>query len=259
MRIELVSSIKLEELTSPEVREAIESGYDTIVIALGSNEQHGPCLPVATDTLIGDELAEAVARKLGNALKGPTVNMGCSEHHMKFPGTITLRKETFQDVVRDICSSVSRHGFKTIILLPSHGGNFGPLAEIEAELQDSTPGVRVIAFTDLIRFVNVMAGTAANLGVSLEESGAHAGEAEVSLMMHVMGRLVRRDKIPSAAGYTGVFDAEATSRIFEEGIGALSPIGVLGSPAKAKERHGEKYMDDLAAAIVEYIDDEKKK
>lgn len=249
----------MEELTSPEIREAIESGYDTIVIALGSNEQHGPCLPVATDTLIGDELAEAVARQLGNALKGPTVNMGCSEHHMRFPGTITLRKETFQSVVRDICGSVARHGFKTIVFLPSHGGNFGPLAEIEAELRRSTPGVRVIAYTDLIRFVSVMAGTAATLGVSMEESGAHAGEAEVSMMMHVRSGLVRRDKIPSAAGYTGVFDSEATARLFEEGIGALSPIGVLGSPAKAEEGHGEKYLGDLASAIVKYINFEKQK
>ena len=253
----MVSSIRLEELTSPEIREAIESGYDTIVIALGSNEQHGPCLPVATDTIIGDELAEAVARKIGNALKGPTVNMGCSEHHMRFPGTITLRKETFQSVVKDICSSVSRHGFKTIVFLPSHGGNFGPLAEIEVELRDSTPGVRVIAYTDLIGFAGVMAGTAASLGVSMEESGAHAGEAEVSLMMHVRGGLVRRDRIPSAEGYMGVFDSEVTSRIFEEGIGALSPIGVLGSPTKAEKGHGEKYLSDLTSAIVEYINREK--
>lgn len=249
----------MEELTSPEVREAIKSGYDTIVIAFGSNEQHGPCLPVATDTLIGDELAEAVAWKLGNALKGPTVNMGCSEHHMRFPGTITLRKETFQNVVRDICSSVAKHGFKTIIFLPSHGGNFGPLAEIEVELQESTQGVRVIAFTDLIRFVKIMAETSSSLGVSVEESGAHAGEAEVSLMMHIMDRLVRHDKLPSATGYTGVFDIKATSRIFEEGIGALSPIGVLGSPTKAEKGHGKKYLDDLTAAIIDYINEEKQK
>lgn len=178
---------------------------------------------------------------------------------MRFPGTITLRKETFQNVVRDICSSVARHGFKTIVLLPSHGGNFGPLAEIEEDLRNSTPGVRVITFTDLIRFVNVMVGTAARLGISVEESGAHAGEAEVSLMMYVRDRLVRRDKLLSAAGYTGVFDAEATSRIFEDGIGALSPIGVLGSPVKANENHGEKYLIDLTSAIVEFVNSEKLK
>lgn len=81
--------IDLTKMTSPEVKEAIENGYTTVVFAVRSNEQHGPCLAISTDAVIGDFIALKVTQKLGNALKAPTINVGCSEHHMKFPGTIT--------------------------------------------------------------------------------------------------------------------------------------------------------------------------
>jgi len=73
------------------------------------------------------------------------------------------------------------------------------------------------------------------------------------MMMWMRGDLVREELIPEAKGFMGEFDAEAIKRIFEEGIGALSPIGVLGDPTKSMREHGEAYIDDLSAAIVEYI------
>lgn len=250
----MAESINLTEMTSPEIESAIGSGLDTVVFAVGSNEQHGPCLAVSTDTVLGDELAYLVAKKLGNALKGPTVNLGCSEHHMRFPGTITLGKETLQAVVKDYCGSLARHGFRRIVVLPSHGGNFGPLAEIEEELKGAHPGVEIVAYTDLQRFVEILQGTSGRLGVSREESGAHAGESEVSMMMWAQEDLVRADKIPGATGYLGEFGVEEAAKVFEDGIGALSPIGVLGSPTKASREHGRVYLEDLADALVEYIE-----
>lgn len=247
-------NINLAELTSPDIKDAIDSGYDTVVFAVGSNEQHGPCLPVSTDTILGDELALAVAKRLEGALKGPTVNVGCSEHHMRFPGTISMRKGTLQDVVRDYVDSLVRHGFKRIIAIPSHGGNFGPLAEIEEEIRRAHPEAKVIMYTDLQRFVGIIQETSAKLGVTPEESGAHAGEAEVSMMMWARGDLVVEERIPHATGYLGKFTEEEADKVFEGGIGALSPIGVLGSPTKARKEHGKYYIEDLASALVEYIE-----
>ena len=188
---------------------ALRKGFDTVVFAVGSNEQHGPCLPLSTDTVLGDTLALGVAEKLGKALKAPTVSVGCSEHHMRFPGTITLRKETLQDVIRDYVDSLAKHGFKRIVVLPSHGGNFGPLAEIAEELGDAHPGVKVVVYHDLQAFAGIMMKTGVGLGVSTEASGAHAGESEVSMMMHIRGDLVKEKLIPKAKGYVGVFDEEA--------------------------------------------------
>ena len=245
--------IDLAQMTSPNIGVAIKKGYDTVVFAVGSNEQHGPCLPVSTDTVLGDALADAVAKKLGKALKAPTVNVGCSEHHMAFPGTITLRKETLQNVIRDYVNSLAQHGFKRIVALPSHGGNFGPLGEIAAELRAGHPGVKVIVYHDLQAFVATLMKTSSRLGVSPEAAGAHAGESKVSMMMHVEGGLVKKSMVPESRGYMGKFDEEVTRRIFEQGIGALSPIGVLGDARGASADHGKRYVEDLAAAIVEYI------
>lgn len=249
----MAGNIDLAELTSPEIKEAIESGFDTIVFAVGSDEQHGPCLPVSTDTILGDEISLEVARKLGKALKGPTINIGCSEHHMGFPGTITLRKETLQGVVKDYVDSLVRHGFKRIVVIPSHGGNFRPLAEISDDLQEAHPKAKIIIYTNLQQFVEILQQTSAKLGVTPEESGAHAGESEVSMMMWARGDLVREERIPNATGYLGAFTEEAANKVFQGGIEALSPIGVIGSPAKADKEHGKRYIEDLSSALIEYI------
>lgn len=245
--------IDLAKMTSPDIGAAIKKGCNTVVFAVGSNEQHGPCLPVSTDTLLGDALADAVARRLGKALKAPTVNVGCSEHHMAFPGTITLRKETLQNVIRDYVDSLASHGFKRIVALPSHGGNFGPLGEIAAELRACHPGVKVIVYHDLQAFVATLMRTSAGLGVSPEASGAHAGESEVSMIMHIEGDLVKKSMVSKSKGYMGKFDEEVTRRIFEQGIGALSPIGVLGDARGASADHGKRYVEDLSLALAEWI------
>lgn len=132
-------------MASPEIKAAIERGMNTVVFGVGSNEQHGLYLHVLTDAAIAEKLAYLVAHKLGNALKSPTINLGCSELYMKFAGTISLRKETLQNAIRDYCASLAKHGFNRIVILPTHGGNFGPLAEIKDELQKTYPNVRIIA------------------------------------------------------------------------------------------------------------------
>ena len=245
--------IDVANMTSPEIRAAIANGFTTAVYAVGSNEQHGPVLGVRTDTVLGDSLALRVAEKLENAHKYPTINVGCSEHHMKFPGTLTLRKETLQNVIKDITRSLARHGYKRIIILPAHGGNFGPLEEVTSELREMNPETMIISYTDLTRFVEYLTETSKSFGISPEDSGAHAGEAEVSMMMHANPEGVRTEKIPEARGYLGAFDDAATEKIFSEGIGGLSPIGVLGDPAQATKEHGVAYIEAISDAMVDYI------
>jgi creatinine amidohydrolase len=249
----MTSKIELAEMTSYDIQEAIDNGFKTVVFAVGSNEQHGPCLPVSTDAILGDNLALLVAQKLGKALKSPTINIGCSEHHMKFLGTITLSKKTLQTVVKEYVDSLVRHGFKRVIVLPSHGGNFNPLNEIAKEVQEVHPNVKIIIYSHLLDFFSKMTETGEKFGVSPESSGAHAGEAEVSMMMWVRNDLVKEELIKEARGYIGKFDEDAANKVFNEGIGALSPIGVLGDPTKASLEHGRQYFEDLASSIVEYI------
>ena len=245
--------IDVANMTSPEIGEALRNGFDTAIFAVGSFEQHGPVLAVSTDTVLGDTLALRVAEKLGRALKFPTINIGCSEHHMMFPGSLTLRKETLHMVLKDYVDSLARHGFKRVVILPSHGGNFGPIAEVVEELRMDNPEVKIIAYTDLINFVEHLTKTSEKYSISPEDSGAHAGESEVSMMLYVNPVGVRPDKIPQGKGYVGVFDEAATQKIFEEGIAGLSPIGVIGDPAEASVEHGEAYIEAVAEGVFDFI------
>src|SRR5207302_2428377 len=106
-----------DALTWPQVRSEIEAGRDTVVLALGATEQHGYHLPLATDALLGDHLARALADRL-DAFLGPTLRVGCSEHHLGFAGTMSLSEDTFHAVVGDLVRSLSKGGFRRIVLVP---------------------------------------------------------------------------------------------------------------------------------------------
>lgn len=122
-----VPALRLEELTWPEVADELRDGRCRIVVPFGALEQHGPHLPLVTDTMLGDALGEAVAERL-TAFVSPTMPFGCSRHHSAFPGTISLEDETLGLIVRDVVHSLTSIGFKQLLLLPAHGGNFGPIA-----------------------------------------------------------------------------------------------------------------------------------
>src|SRR3990172_8351813 len=113
-------------MTWPEVREELSRGRTTVVVPFGAVEQHGPHLPLGTDAIFGDEIGLAVAERL-DAFLAPTVRVGFSPHHMAFAGTLTVDEETFHAVARSIVRALAGHGFRRIVLLPTHGGNFPPL------------------------------------------------------------------------------------------------------------------------------------
>src|ERR687884_1342293 len=106
-----MGALELDRLTWREVSEAQEAGHDTVVVAFGATEQHGPHLPLATDALIGDHLSRLVAQRL-DAFVAPTVRIGCSEHHLAFPGTLSVSPDTFAAIVADVLASLARGGFK---------------------------------------------------------------------------------------------------------------------------------------------------
>ncbi len=248
-------SLDTTELTWPEVRDAIAAGYDTIVVAAGSIEQHGPHLPEMTDTLIGTHLVRAIVERLPLALQGPTISIGCSEHHMAFAGTVTLRTETFVAVVQDVARSLAQHGFRTVVFIPSHGGNFAPLAQAMAGLGDIGTGARGVAFTELVGFVGVLNGVSAQFGITPEVSGAHAGESETSLDLHLRPDLVRMEH--AEAGYVGPFDAAVSEIIFTQGMPALTHNGILGDARPATADHGKVYLGAMAAYLADWIETQR--
>src|SRR6476661_8730242 len=181
----------------PEVKAELDAGRDTVVVAFGATEQHGPHLPLATDALIGDHLARRIADRL-DAFVAPTVRIGCSEHHLEFPGTLSVSESTFHDVVADIVRSLARGGFRRVILLPTHGGNFGPLgAAVEALGPEE--GIEVRALTDLGALLAIAQLGADEHGVPLPEGGLHAGEWETSMLQAIHPELEHPER--RAAGF----------------------------------------------------------
>ena len=233
-------TVRLEELTSPEIRALLEQGTRRVVFACGATEQHGPHLPLAVDAMIGDSLAERVARRLGGTLVAPTVRIGCSRHHMAFPGSLTLDEATFKAIVRDYVASLRHHGFEWIGIIPSHGGNFRPLAELASELG-------VAAYTDLAGMIAAWEEIVVAVGGPAGHVGGHADIAESSMVLALRPELVSQDR--AAAGYTG--DPQAVlGTIFESGFAAVTENGVLGDPAGMTRELGEALLERMAERIA---------
>lgn len=243
-----MKTIRMEDMTWPEIKEVMEKGYTTAVIGIGSTEQHGPHLPTKTDTLIGENIALRVAAKLGKALQAKTICVGCSEHHLAFPGTISLKSQTLKNIIEDYTDSLIKQGFKTIIYLPSHGGNFATVKEAIEEQQAKYPRIKIFGYTDLLSFVECLLQISKEFKISPYEAGAHAGENETSIILALAGDLVKKDRF--AAGYLGELGEKEIQIILEKGMPALSEIGVLGDPRKASAEKGEIYLEKIADFLV---------
>jgi creatinine amidohydrolase len=234
-------------MTWAEVKEEITKGRDTVVVAFGSTEQHGRHMPLGTDAVLGDEFGWGLAERL-DAFLAPTVRFGCSEHHLSFPGTISLRQETFESIVNDVVKSLSRHGFRRIVLLPTHGGNFKPLAEAFAKLEP-VENIKVLAFTDLEGLVRTAFKSSLAFGVNAAQSGAHSGEWETSLMLALRPEQVKMDH--AAAGFVGEL-SEIMARVFD-GIQNLDENGVLGDPRPATAEAGRKYLEEIVEYLYQWV------
>ncbi len=249
----MTREIWLERMTWMEIQTALAEGYDTAVIFTGSVEQHGPHLPLATDTLLGYALGERVARKLGKALLAPVVRPGMSEHHMAFKGTISISAETFKATVRDYVRSLARHGFRRIAVTWSHGGNAGALSEVLPRIAAELPEVEILGQTDLRDLFKCWIPFAAQEGISLESLGIHAGEGETSEMLAYAPEQVRRDKL--AQGFMGdLITGEGEHvRLLQQGLHVLTGNGVLGDARLADAARGERYLDLVAGYLADNL------
>ncbi|MEA2313848.1 MAG: creatinine amidohydrolase [Solirubrobacteraceae bacterium] len=243
-----MTAVVLDTLTWPRVREEIDAGRDTVVMALGATEQHGRHMPLATDALIGDHLARAVADRL-DAFLAPTLRVGCSEHHVGFAGTMSLSQETYHGILADLVRSLLRGGLRQIVLLATHGGNFGPLAAAIAKLDDGERE-HVTALTDLGVLFEIAQMGEREYGVPLAEGGLHAGEWETSLMLAIHPELVRMDL--AEAGFTGDLQ-EAVASMFAGGVASISENGTIGDPSRASVEHGERYWAAVVDLVLEQI------
>ena len=228
------------------------AGRDTIVIAFGAVEQHGHHLPMGTDSIFGDELGRALAERL-DAFHAPTMPSRLLAAPPRLPRHDVDRGG---DVPRDgratSCSGWAGHGFKRIVLLPTHGGNFAPAGgaierldgPIEASKWSPSP---ISACSSTPR-----SALGAELGVPVEEGGLHGGEWETSMMLALHPELVHMDR--AVAGYKGDLAERAGAVPRRRASHALTDTGVFGDPANASAEHGRVYLDRLIDLAVEEIE-----
>jgi creatinine amidohydrolase len=243
--------IRLERLRSPVIRDLIDGGWKTVLFACGAVEQHGPHLPLFVDAEFGSRLALEVARRLGRVLVAPTIHVGCSGHHMSFRGTISLRPQTFEAIVTDYVTSLARHGFERILILPTHGGNFAPLAEMTVRLQEASGESVVTCYTDLLGLIKLLRDeTEAEFGLG-DRVGGHADVAETSIMLSLHPELVRLDL--AEAGFQAELSHDVVARIFQNGFHSVTPNGILGDARGATERLGRRLITAAAAEVTAFF------
>src|SRR5262245_20277893 len=246
-----LDTVFLEELTWTELRALVRAGKTTVLLPIGGTEQNGPHMALGKHNVRVKALAERIARALGHAIVAPVlayVPEGAIEPptgHMRFPGTITVREETFRQTLESAARSFRAHGFRDIVLLGDHGSTQAGQRAVAARLNRewaATP-VRVHAVEEYYRAAT--AGLEALLkskGYRAEEIGQHAGLSDTSLMLALEPRLVRAaPRVEPAAG-------EAS--------------GVEGDPRRASAELGRLGVDLIVstsvAAIRKSIDSSKR-
>jgi creatinine amidohydrolase/Fe(II)-dependent formamide hydrolase-like protein len=196
--IDAYDSVFIEELTWLEVRDAMRAGMTTVIIATGGVEQCGPYLATGKHNIVLRATTEAIARKLGKALVAPIVafvpegDIEPPTQHMKYPGTISLREETFKQLLGDIAASLKAHGFEHIILIGDSGGNQRGMKEVAEELSAKwARGKTTIHF--IPEYYDYPGATKymESLGVKQVDEGIHDDFVISSIMMTIDPNAVR--------------------------------------------------------------------
>ncbi len=219
--------------------EIMEANPDTAVLSVGSTEQHGPHLPIATDIIIGEAIARGVAEKMGAYLL-PTLPISTCREHMGKKGSVWMNPDTFYYMIKDILLSLKEQGFKKVIYIQAHGGIFTGAPAIR-EVNATNPGFRV-AKIDLVQYF-----TSDEMKGLLEcKDNLHACEYETSLVLYLNEELVKKDLIEDCV--PGVpRDFLNYAPIFK-----YCKNGVWGKPSLATKEKGEKILNVLIEKSVEY-------
>ncbi|WP_116204719.1 creatininase family protein [Amycolatopsis circi] len=242
-----MSEVRIEHLTSPEIADALASGMRTAILPLGATEQHGAHLPLSVDSEHADRLGMLVAERLGDALVLPTVRVGCSAHHLGFPGTLSLRPETLEAICFDCCESLAAHGFRRVLIFSAHIGNYPLLSKIEPKLAARLPAMDVVAFADSTAVLDAWRTAVAGLA---SQVGGHADVAESSVMLAVRPEAVRAER--AAAGLAEPMTDDLLARVLTGGVKAVAPNGVLGNPHGMSSDLGFACLSAVANLLAEY-------
>jgi mycofactocin precursor peptide peptidase len=224
---------RLADLSWPEV--AARSGGTVLAVPVGSTEQHGPHLPLSTDTDVAVALADRLAAARPDVLVVPAVSYGSSGEHAGFAGTLSIGQEALELVLLELGRSAD--AFAGIVFVSTHGGNAEPVAKAVHRL--TYEGRRVKSWHPR-----------RPEGKGLD---AHAGYTETSVLMALSPARVRRYSAEAGGSDAATTPGDILAMLRSQGVAAVSRNGVLGDPAGSSADAGRALLDvwtsDLLAAL----------
>tara|TARA_Y100001968_G_C19422330_1_gene752447 strand:+ start:860 stop:1651 length:792 start_codon:yes stop_codon:yes gene_type:complete len=241
-------SHRLDLCTWPEVEEYLQI-CKGIIVPIGSTEQHGPTGCIGTDALT----AKAVALELGKlsgVLVAPTISYGMAEHHLGFPGTMSLKPSTLIAVVHDLVISLAGHGFERIFFVNGHGGNIASTKAAFAEAYKTVLNNSNFSCSSKLRCrLSSWFMDSAVFQKSKElygdKEGQHATPSEISLTLHLEPILLRKQRpLQEPASSGPIFGQQDFRKRY--------PDGRMGSdPFLAKPEHGKILLDLATSSLLE--------
>ncbi len=232
-----MKKILWQEMRRTEIEEAAKANA-VVIIPVGPIEQHGNHLPIDTDINCSFSIAKSVAEIIDDfpVLVVPPIWWGFSPHHMKYPGTISLKIHTYIDVLTDVATSIAAHGFKKIIFLNGHGGNVGVISSMQRKLMDEDNGPSCIGYT-YFTLVDEELKAISEVDFTI----GHAAEMETSLQLYLQPELVDKEAVTWAPGVSG----DPTKGTYEKGK-RLFEAAVNTVVTLIQDYHSGKLEDALA-------------
>lgn len=242
-----MAPLRWSDLAWPDVRDVTVGtaggAHQVGLVPVGATEQHGPHLPLGTDTIIATELCERVSEACGAPVL-PAIPVGCSYGHgTDLPGTLSLTPEQLAVLARQWAEWAATSGLSRLLFVNAHFGNAASLGIATDHLRLFRPDLRV----GVVNWWALDPTVAAESVVDGED--LHANRSETSVMLHVAPELVHLDRI------AGADDSDRTADlVFRYTAPALSTNGVTGRPSEATEELGRKLVDLTVAAIAERVE-----
>ena len=203
----------------------------TVLVPVGSIEQHGPHLPLDTDTAIAEAVSRGAADVIGgDVLVAPALSYGSSGEHQSFAGTCSIGTEVLQQVVIELVRSL-RTWAGRVVLVNAHGGNLTALTAAVVQMRDEGHDVAWVP-------------------CATEDVDLHAGYTETSLMLHLRPDSVRVDR--AEPGDTRPL-GEILPLLMQGGVAAVSANGVLGDPTGSTASHGAAVLATMVGQTVDAL------
>jgi creatinine amidohydrolase len=250
-------TVFLGEMTNAEVEQFLKASH-TVIVPVGSTEQHGPHLALTADVLIPQEVARRVAPRVG-AVVAPPLSYALSYPHVGFKGLVHIRIPTFMALVEDLAAAFAHVGFKRIVFLNGHYDNTYAIAYACANAADRLPrGVKAFP----INYWDGIPPEVASQYMSLEK-GLHANAAETAAVMAINPALVDMDKanaeFPPFPDFTVESHAVHTAFFFSApgSVYWATKSGTWGDARQATREMGERYLQiatDATLAVLENVE-----